>query len=475
MAHERQVYLLDPQTLTPEAIAVTFAKTSRSPESFRQIATELTEQKSAEFNEKWVVGYGHSSVAEHAVLHIAVENVSRLAAECIESNRLASYTEKSTRYQTWSPDAYFIPNEWKNSPLSMEYLAANTCFFDAYTTFLPRVITAASVQYPQLEQESGSAYQRRMRSLAVDVCRYLLPASSLANIGITINARALEHALSKLLSHPLVEARQIGQEIKTAAQEIVPTLLKYAEPTPYLTDMEALFSGIPGVSPAKDDSWFRLLSFDADAVNQLLAGVYYRYSGNPALNYPQALQTVEKMDAQAKNALLCPLLSERERHTPPLRELEHIQFKFEATLDQGAYYEVKRHRMMTLTPRPLTTCLGFATPQLIEEAGLAVDYQAVMKTASDTYAKLAQVNPQAAAYIVPNAFNRRFLISINLRSAIHFIALRSAPKAHFAIRRLALKMADEIEQAIPEIKPLLPKGQEESVHSIEQQFFSQLA
>jgi len=111
MTHERQIYLLDPRQLPPETIAVTFAKTSRSPESFRQIAAELTDQKSSEFNEKWVVGYGHSSVAEHAILHIAAENVSRLAVECIESNRLASYTEKSTRYQTWQPDAFsFLMN-----------------------------------------------------------------------------------------------------------------------------------------------------------------------------------------------------------------------------------------------------------------------------------------------------------------------------------------------------------------------------
>ena len=117
MSRDRQVYLLDPQQLPPETIAVTFAKTSRSPESFREIAAELTEASSAEFNEKWVVGYGHSSLAEHAVLHIALETISRLAVETLESNRLASYTEKSTRYQKWNPDQFFMPREFGDSPL----------------------------------------------------------------------------------------------------------------------------------------------------------------------------------------------------------------------------------------------------------------------------------------------------------------------------------------------------------------------
>ena len=103
------IYLLSPRHLSPETIAVAFAKTSRSPESFREIAAELNDAESAKFHEKCVVGYGHASVAEHAVLHIAFENVSRLAIECIESNRLASYTEKSTRYKNGIRIAFIRP------------------------------------------------------------------------------------------------------------------------------------------------------------------------------------------------------------------------------------------------------------------------------------------------------------------------------------------------------------------------------
>src|SRR5512136_13739 len=109
MPKARDIYLLDPSQLAPEVIAVAFAKTSRSPESFREIAARLTDTSSAQFHERWVVGYGHASVAEHAVLHLAFENVSRLAIEAIESSRLASYTEKSTRYQLFERDGYYTP------------------------------------------------------------------------------------------------------------------------------------------------------------------------------------------------------------------------------------------------------------------------------------------------------------------------------------------------------------------------------
>src|SRR5439155_21507617 len=58
----------------------------------------LAREKARQFHEKWVVGYGHASVAEHAVAHVAIEDVSIIATKIIEDTRLASYTEKSTRY-----------------------------------------------------------------------------------------------------------------------------------------------------------------------------------------------------------------------------------------------------------------------------------------------------------------------------------------------------------------------------------------
>src|SRR4030042_71081 len=126
MSNQRRIYTL-PNNLMPEVKAVTFAKCSRSPEPFDKIAAELSEEKSAQFHEKWVVGYGHASVAEHAVLHLAFENVSRLAIECIESHRLASYTEKSTRYQKWGPDDFTVPPELVDPPLRDEFI--QTCRF----------------------------------------------------------------------------------------------------------------------------------------------------------------------------------------------------------------------------------------------------------------------------------------------------------------------------------------------------------
>ena len=176
----RQIYLLSPRDLSPETIAVTFAKTSRSPLSFREIAAELSDEQSAQFHEKWVVGYGHASVAEHAILHIAFENVSRLAIECIESNRLASYTEKSTRYQKWPLDAFYTPTNIATSQHAPQYKHTCTHLFKTYDAVLEPLKQVIITQHPQRPDETNTRWQARIRAKYIDAARYLLPSSALA-------------------------------------------------------------------------------------------------------------------------------------------------------------------------------------------------------------------------------------------------------------------------------------------------------
>src|SRR6266498_3470883 len=233
---EREIYLLSPRALSPETIAVAFAKTSRSPESFRNIAAELSDEKSAQFHEKWVVGYGHASVAEHAVLHIAFENVSRLAIESIEGNRLASYTEKSTRYQKWGSDDFTIPPELEVHPLCKEYVETIRFLFKTYADSQEPVRSLILQRFPRRDNEKDEAWDRRIRSKYVDVCRFILPAASLANVGMTANARILENMIRKMLSHELAEVRQIGEKVKEVALGETPTLVKYADAVPYLVE-----------------------------------------------------------------------------------------------------------------------------------------------------------------------------------------------------------------------------------------------
>jgi thymidylate synthase ThyX len=473
MSKPRRIYLLSPKDYSPETIAVAFAKTSRSPKPFDEIAAELNDESSARFHEKWVVGYGHASVAEHAVLHLALENVSRLAIESIEGNRLASYTEKSTRYQLWDPDAFYVPDELAGHPLVGDYIDTCKNLFETYQRGIPKVKAWLAEKTPQGADESDAAFERRLAPAAVDICRFLLPAAALANVGVTINARALEYAICKLLSSPLEEVRAIGEGLRTVGQLETPTLIKYAACNPYLQAVEAnMMQHGQAVSSADDKVSFRVLGWDADGEDRILAAALFRFG--ETVDYQGCYQYVASLSPEQKADLAGDLMADRGKYDQPLREFEYAQMTFEAVMDQGAYFEFKRHRMMTQTVQPLSVDLGFALPTGISAAGCEADYLVAMRQASDLYHRIYELMPAVASYIVPNGFNRRVLFTINLRQAFHLCRLRGASNAHFSIQLVAQQIAEAVVQVYPLLGKYLDLPQDVSWRSIEAEYFSQI-
>ncbi len=483
---ERDIYLLSPRALSPETIAVAFAKTSRAPESFREIAEGLSEEKSAQFHEKWVVGYGHASVAEHAVLHIAFENVSRIAVETIESSRLASYTEKSTRYQKWGQADFTIPPELADHPLRDEFIATVRGLFSTYADSLEPVKNLILGKSPRRENESDEGYDRRIRSQYVDSCRFILPAAATANLGMTANARVIEMVIRKMLSHPLAEVREIGEKVKEVSKAETPTLVKYADTVPYVVETAREIALIPNPSPKgrrESDSplplgeglgvrenWCTLIDYDKDGEKKILAAAIYRFNEMP---YADALSYIKSLKKKERAELADILLKRLSRFDVPLRELEYSNYTFDLVMDQGAFAEFKRHRMMTQTPQRLTTRLGYTLPSLITEAGFASKYESAMESAIKMYEKLYAFNPDVAQYIVPNGFNRRVLAQFNLREAFAFCQLRTAANAHFSIRRVAQKMYEEIFRVHPLLAQYM-KLRDETWQSVEESYFSQV-
>ena len=473
MQKSRRIYLLDPKDLNPEVIAVTFAMTSRSPKPFDEIAAELTDESSAQFHEKWVIGYGHASVAEHAVLHFALENVSRLAIETIEGNRLASYTEKSTRYQVWDQDAYYIPDELLGHPLEDDYSQCCQHLFQTYLNCMPKVENWLKSTNIQEEEESHKAYNRRMHAAAADICRFLLPSAALANVGVTINARALEYAICKMLSSPLMEVQAIGKELRKVGRSETPTLIKYAKCNDYLlSTRENMHQKSQQINSDSDARNFSILSWDVDGEDKILAAILFRFGDQ--VDFRSCLNFVTDLDETEKRMLLKELMETRGKFDQPLREFEFTHMSFESVMDQGAYFEFKRHRMMTQTVQPLSAKLGFAIPRGITESGCGAVYLQAMRGAADLYRCIAAWNPDVASYVIPNGFNRRVLFDMNLREAFHFCRLRAAENAHFSIRRVAQQVVESIWEIYPLLGQYLDVLESETSQGLEAQYFSDL-
>ena len=421
-----------------------FAMTSRRPEPFDEIAQQVSKERAAGFHERWVLGYGHSSVAEHAVLHLAVENVSRLACDTLEDNRLASYTEKSSRFQIMPADYFHVPQELDgNSELRSVYVETCRGLFRAYEDLIDGLSTHLRTTRPRREKERVGAYNLRIRRLAIDSCRFILPAATLTNVGVTMNARSMEHAVTKLLSAPTMEERDLGEELKEKGRQITPTLVKYADFNPYLAGTRELQEGLASThetsSAGKIDA--SLVSFDPQADVTLAAALAYRFSDAA---HQSVVEHVRGLSAEQRHEIIGRNLQNLGPHDPLPREFELVDYVFELVMDYGAYREYKRHRMQSYFPQPLTVVHGAVIPPLIEEAGLTGRFNATVESSEEGFRRIHQAEPSLAPYLVTHAHRRRALVKLNARECFHLFKLRIQRQAHFTIQQVseaALKLA----------------------------------
>ena len=445
-----RVYTLDQSGLSEEQIAVVFAMTSRNPEPFDRIAAAVSREQAASFHERWVTGYGHASVAEHAVSHIAVEGLSRLAADQLESGRLASYTEKSTRYQIIDQDDFHIPEEIADAgSLRNEYRETCRGLFRTYRRMLKLCQERLRELRPRAPGETEPAYRLRLRREATDGCRAALPAATLTNVGMTANARTLEHTVTRLMSSPLAETRQLGERIREQGRRTIPTLIKYAGPDPWLEqdyrrrcrnedeDNKVVASGKGAAEPQA-----YLLGYDPDAERKIAAAL--QYSAGRAGDW------LETGDVAAQR-ILDEALSGLPEHTPPPRELELAVYWFEFVMDYGACREFRRHRMQTCLPAPLTVDEGWYVPETLRETRLEAELAQAAGVSAQLYRSLRREAPATAPYAVLHAQHQRLRSQANLREFYHIFRLRASREAHESIRKPVRQAMELIRERHPRL------------------------
>lgn len=416
----------------------------------------LARQKAREFHEKWVVGYGHASVAEHAVAHVAIEDVSIVASKVIEDTRLAAFTEKSTRYVPF-PRSYYAAPELGGRAGEL-YRTAVERLFDVYEDLLPRVTDRVMETADRGAFKTDAGFRNSCQAQACDALRYLLPASTHTNIGMTANARTLEHVISKMLSHPLAEVRETGSRIREHATRVIPTLIKYARENDYARETPPVLRLLAGELLAEHTHEtaepVRLVQAPPDAEARLAAALLYEFTDQP---YPQVWDRVASLPRDQHRRVISEYLARRKRYgtdehgytDPPLRSLEHLYFTFDVLVDYGAYRDIQRHRMATQTTQRLTCAHGYDVPDLLVECGFRSEFEAAVEQAAEAHARLAAEHPEEAQYVVPLAFRKRVLFTWNLRALHHFVSLRSARQGHISYRRIAWQVFEALERAEP--------------------------
>jgi thymidylate synthase ThyX len=205
----------------PEVLAYAMAKYSRSALSMRESLSEISSQRAEQFLSTFYFQYGHRSIADLAHVAFAIERLSLLAAiELVDEQRWDGQ-ERSTRYQNFLESGWFFPDfgpdSNPDSASAQLYSETVISLFAAYQRTTAAVLEALRRRIPCPETMKPEACERTLKARAFDVARYLLPLATNTSMGQIVNARTLETQVSRLLSHPAAELRDLGLKLREAA------------------------------------------------------------------------------------------------------------------------------------------------------------------------------------------------------------------------------------------------------------------
>ncbi len=485
----------------PEVLAYAMARYSRSSVSLKESVREISAQRAEQFLNTFYFQYGHRSIADLAHLAFAVERLSLLAAIVLVDEQRWDGQERSTRYQDFEKSGWYTPGFAEGTDCAV-YNGAVEALLGSYREISDGVFAQLKDATARPAEMKPDAFDRTLRARAFDVARYLLPLAANTSLGQMVNARTLEGQVSRLLSHPLAEVRELGEQLRKAASgeawnphaseveraaaalaatpggeetgaflrrevRVAPTLVKYAEPNRYAIETRALMAeaaaALMGSTPIAEAPLVDLIEDEdsgPDALEvDLATSLLY-----PACHYPyrQLRGHVSALNAAKRDEILDLGLRERGRHDELLRELgAGYRMRFDILMDIGGFRDMHRHRRCGQLLQGFTGLHGWETPdglgtlqpvfsKAMEAAQTAARQLETAKALADRAPGWAGTPGEAAAqYLLPLATRTRALFRMDFAQALYIAELRSAPQGHISYRRVAWEMYQTVARRHP--------------------------
>jgi len=419
--------------------------------------------KSREFYIKWLAQFGDDSIAQMAGTYLIYSGISQVAIKHIEDMRIGiAPIEKSTRYIDFSAKNYYIDPLLEKMGLASEYRVAMDALFETYSSLLEKYLTYLKKQYPE-EKES------LLKTKAFDVIRKILPTSVLSQLSLFGNGQAFEYLINRSLSHKLSEVRWLGQRAKEELDKIIPAFLRRVESPEsadyrkYLSErgerIQTTLKEINWQNPSRSDLdgfsreqvSVKLLEYDPDGENKIIAGLLYLELKEP---YENILQKVRRLSAQNKEKILQEVLKDRKfKYYKIPRAFENTYLRFEILMNIGAWRDLHRHRIHTQYRQKFDIYNGFDIPEELREANLDEEYSAAIKRAEEVFLKIEKNDQDIAQYCCTLAHKVRFIQYQNLRQFFWEAELRTIPEGHPDYR----KIEQEKIRLVQKIYPLISR------------------
>ncbi len=492
----------------PEVLAYAMAKYSRSALSMRESLKEISAQRAEQFLNTFYFQYGHRSIADLAHIGFAIERLSLLAAIVLVDEQRWDGQERSTRYQNFLKSGWYFPDFGTDSDSGQLYAKTIKDLFAAYERVTEAVFQSFRRQVECPETMKQEAYERTLKARAFDVARFLLPLATNTSLGQIVNARTLENQVSRLLSHPTAEVRDLGNKLREAASgpawnvngqagaELVqklaesdpelageaaqlltrevrtaPTLVKYAQPNEYevqtRTELTQAATEFLSGQPIADAPLVDLVERTESLEVELASTLFYSASHHP---YRHIRDLVAGLPEARINEIIEIGLRHRGKHDEALRAF-HVgaALRFDILMDIGGFRDMHRHRRCTQIIQPFTTLHGFEIPtygdlgpsdengyiDILIDAYCRADFISAIKQAHAASAQIAASQApeaaQSAFYLLPLATKIRSLFKMDFAEAQYIAELRSAPAGHFSYRRVAWEMFLALQRQHPSL------------------------
>lgn len=422
-------------------------------------------KKAQNFYDRILDGYGDDSIGELGGAHVAIENISMIAAKMLEDSRIGgSPLEKSTRYIYFDQKVngeYLFYREPILMTSAFRDLYLETCnqLFETYSKLIPPLTAQFEEKFPYDPSTSKIAYTASLRAKVLDCLRGLLPASTLTNMGIFGNGRFYEQLIHKLNCSNLAELQDTGKRMFEELAKVMPSFIrradlnhhthqKFAE---FYETMQSDLSVVTQEYTQFDDEFkdpgVRMIGSDPEAVVKVAAAMLFAKDKKGLVelwNHCRELseEDIARILDAGSNA------RETRRQKSP-RALEHANFTFEIIADFGVYRDLHRHRMLSQERQLLSCDYGYHTPQEIVGTPFEADYHEALIKAKEAYDIIQAELPEEAQYVVPMAYNVRWYFAVNLRALQWLCELRSSPAGHPSYRLVAQEMAKQVCEKFP--------------------------
>ena len=418
--------------------------------------------KARDFYITWLAQFGDDSIAQMTGAHLVFSGISQIAIKHMEDMRVGlAPIEKSTRYVDYSTKVngsyrYYIDPTLESLGLKEEYLKAMDGLFETYAQLMTEFMEFLKVKFPGEEE-------RVLKTKAFDALRGLLPMATLSQVAFFGNGQAFEYMVNRSLDHALGEIRWSAQKSFEELSKFIPAFLRRVETEPakvyrkYLSGRSARVreaitaAGYKAQIPDKKEPNVKLLEFDVDGENKIIAGLIFKETHEP---FDLVLGKVRGMSEAQKEEILKPAIKDRTvKYFKTPRAFENSFLRFEILMNIGSWRDLHRHRMHTQEKQLFTIYHGFDVPEMLKEAGLDGKFILAIEQAENIYKKIAVHNADLAQYAVTMAHRVRFVQYQNMRAFFWEAELRTIAQGHPDYRVIE----QEKVKLVQKIYPLLSK------------------